>query len=189
MTVSSMMTSLMDRARSRLGYDDIMSIRDLIVKLSQYPVVRTIDDVSTYYRNKCSVTRDGSIVKVVASEKNDGSNPRNAIGLYLYPGGTFKNSWIDQSPWTVSALLRGNMQIVEFGYRDVNVELDPDKWIRLTYAGSIYDHVCLFYGKADVVGDWFEIRDIEFTFKQDQKVGGVAIALLCALLPVRGCAA
>ena len=48
MTVSSMMTSLMDRARSRLGYDDKMSIRDLIVKLSQYPVVRTIDDVSTY---------------------------------------------------------------------------------------------------------------------------------------------
>lgn len=172
MTVSSMMTSLMDRARSRLGYDDKMSIQDLIVKLSQYPVVRTIDDVSTYHSNKCSITRDGSIVKVVASEKNDGSNPLDAIGLYLYPGGTYGNSWINQSPWTVNALLRGNMQIVEFGYKGVNVELDPDEWIRLTYAGSINDPVCLFYGKADAVGDWFEIRDIEFTFKQDQKVGG-----------------
>lgn len=157
------MTTLMKAARKRIGAIDKMGLDDLTALLTEDR------DILLWPRSKWSLNHanaaDDQMKATAISGLDSVDYYRDGSGFYLYPGGDYNNNWGNEGYIYVRALVRGTMRMVVFGGDRIDVQLNPDKWTKLT---SVYkSNVTLFYGAPKTAGEWFELSDVEFI-----KLGG-----------------
>lgn len=163
MSINDKMTTLMNAARKRIGAIDNMGLDDLTSLLNDDRDI-LLWPYSWWHSNHANA--DDNKMKATATSGLDGVDYyRDGSGFFLYPGGDYNNNWGSEGYIYVRALVRGNMRMVIFGGNHVDVQLNPDKWTKLT---SVYkSNVTLFYGAPKTAGEWFELSDVEFI-----KLGG-----------------
>ena len=177
MSLSEKMINLMDASRTRLGSTSKLGLDDLTQLLLNNPTdVRTLPWSEFHGNHDTALSVKDDVIRVEATAPDTKADEVDGIGLYAYPGGTVGDSWGTRSTVHVRALIRGNMRIVGFARQPINIQLQEDKWTEMN--ANYHLDVATFYGAPTKSGEWFEIKNIEFTI-----LGGVIKRFLYSLVP------
>lgn len=162
MSLNDTMTKLMDASRTRLGSTSKLGLDDLTQLLLNNPTdVRTIPWSEFQSNHDVAVSVKDDVIRVEAMAPYTNANEVDGVGLYAYPGGNFGDAWGTRSTVHARALLRGNMRIVGFARQPTNIQLQEDKWTEMNI--NFHRDVVTFYGAPLKSGEWFEMKNVEFT--------------------------